>query len=202
MSAAGFAAPALSRQISSSAPLPKRPRALDLAFDVDTGNAPANHMLLIMARLGNGSLRCYASEQTLADRCGFSVSSASRAIDHLKARSYIKQIICKPRTRRTCTYELCIDLWITPDRRQQNGTRHRSGCAFRTGQVDRQNQGRESGSKREASSSSENLSIGIHIAPLIANAKAYDPARHVAPAAHWSELTRPRVVVRTRCLVC
>jgi hypothetical protein len=172
VTAAGSAAPAPSRQISSSAPLRKKPRALDLAFDVDTGNAPANHMLLIMARLGNGSLRCYASEQTLADRCGFSVSSASRAIDHLKARSYIKQIICTPRTRRTNTYQLCINLWITQVPERPSCTLTRSGWTVEAGHVDRQNLGRESGSKRDAAGALDGLSIGDCVAPLIANAKA------------------------------
>ncbi|WP_082452893.1 helix-turn-helix domain-containing protein [Sphingomonas sp. Leaf208] len=129
-------------------------------------------MLLIMARLGNRSLRCYASEQTLADRCGFSVSTASRAIDHLKERSYIKQIICTPRTRRTNTYQLCINLWITRAPVRPNRTLMPSGWTVEAGQVDRQNLGSESGSKRHAARPPEGMSIGDCVAPLIAEAKA------------------------------
>jgi len=172
VTAAGSAGPPTSQQLPDSGAPKRKPRALDLAFDVDTGNASANHMLLIMARLGNASLRCYASEKTLADRCGFSVSSASRAINHLKACSYIKQIICKPRTRRTNTYQLCINLWITRVPELPSRTLTRSGWTVEAGHVDRQNLGSESGSKRHAARPLEGMSIGDCLAPLVAEAKA------------------------------
>lgn len=145
----------------------KEPRALDLAFDVDTGNSRANHMLLIMARLGNRTLRCYASEKTLADRCGFSVSTASRAIDYLKSRSFIKQVICHPRKRKSCTYALCIDLWITRKPVRPRLNRGRSNCAFHLGQPERQNHEPESGSQRATSGARATTSVGARIAPLI-----------------------------------
>lgn len=167
MTAASPGVAASRRQLSSSN-TPREPRALDLAFDVDTGNSRANHMLLIMARLGNRTLRCYASEKTLADRCGFSVSTASRAIDYLKSRSFIKQVICHPRRRQSCTYALCIDLWITRKPTRPRLNRGRSNCAFHPGQTGRQNQEPESGSQRATSGARATASVGARIAPLIA----------------------------------
>ncbi len=150
---------------------PKEPRALDLAFEVDTGDSRANHMLLIMARIGNSSLVCYASEKTLARRCGFSVSTASRAIDHLKAHSYIKQVILRPRRRQSCTYALCVDLWITCNYRQITRKGSRSNCTSTPGQLERQNQERESGRQQIAVSSRAGASVGECVAPLLAKLK-------------------------------
>jgi len=160
-----------SKQRPSSSTTSKEPRALDLAFEVDTGDSRANHMLLIMARVGNSSLVCYASEKTLAKRCGFSVSTASRAIDHLKARSYIKQVILRPRKRKSCTYALCIDLWITSDSRQTTWKSGRSNCTSTLVQIERQNQERESGRQQAAVSTRAGASVGECVAPLLTKLK-------------------------------
>lgn len=173
MTEARSAKPSPGRPHSCQTQPDRKPRALDLACDVNTGNAHANHMLLIMARLGNRTLQCYASEQTLADRCGFSLSTASRAINYLKARSYIKQIICRPRKRRTNTYDLCITLWITRRRGSPCRTHTRSDCTSKASQVDRQNHGLESGSQRHGAETREALSVGGLFTTLVSDLKAH-----------------------------
>lgn len=127
--------------------LPSHP--LDLAFGLDTGNDKANHMLLHMARLGNRSHRCFASQARLATRCGFSVSTASRAIRYLVKHGYIKQIYEHPRRRQTNTYELLIKLWITQRPVAAAAQSGQSGCRTDARQTDRQNHNHESGRRQE-----------------------------------------------------
>lgn len=64
-------------------------RLLDQAFAV-RGIAPRERFVLIwMARLGNGSGRCWASQRTLAEYTGYSRKTVGRAIGKLQEANLI-----------------------------------------------------------------------------------------------------------------
>ena len=84
-------------------------RRLDLAFDVPGLSSSEKLLIIVMARFGNSSGFCWASQQTLADKCGCDRSTINRLLKKLKDKELVTPT--KDPKRRTVTYRLNCGKW-------------------------------------------------------------------------------------------
>lgn len=113
----------------------EKPRILDRAFATQGIPSSAKLLLLNMAKLGNGTGQCFASQQRLAEMCCCDKRTVRRALSHLLAEGLIKEI---PNPKRaTKRYLLNFHRWGLP-RGQDARTGGRKRPHTR-GQIDRQN---------------------------------------------------------------
>lgn len=88
------------------------PRILDLAFEVDFLRSREKILLIFMARYGNKSGLCYASQDRLAHDCGCDRSTICRALRKLRSLGLVTPI--DDPKRHTITYRLNCGKWRSP----------------------------------------------------------------------------------------
>ena len=113
-------------------------RILDLAFTVSDLPPLGKFLLITMARLGNSSGRCYASQETLASKCCCSIRTVRRLLKVLREAGLVVRI--PDSTRSTDSYVLLYQRW-TSERKEggQRGLSKRPTRPQLTGQFGREN---------------------------------------------------------------
>jgi hypothetical protein len=111
------------------------PRILDLAFEVRDIPTSPKLLLIVMSRLGNSTGQCFASQETLANRCCCSVRTVRRLLDFLRCNQFVTRI---PNPKgSTDRYVLNFHRWGGAG--GQNGRGERPKRLVDAGQYDRQN---------------------------------------------------------------
>lgn len=131
-------------------------RPLDLAIGAHGIPTLAKLLLICMAKLGNSTHHCFASQRRLAKMCECSVRSIGRQMDHLRMRGWITRV--EDPKRKTDCYQLNTHMWVSG----QAVFQHQSDRPARRGQNVRQNHNgnlkmnlRQSGAVKSQSSANE-----------------------------------------------